>query len=81
MKPSVTKLHCPLNSPRNRLSLRESQFADDAFFLTSLVMWMVGYENNHTPVLLFQSLGRLEPHNYLPLTYLESVFATNELFT
>lgn len=81
MKPSVTKLRCPLNSPRSRLSLIESQFADDAFFLTSWVMWMVGYENNHTPVLLFQSFGRLEPHNYLPLTYLESVFATNELFT
>lgn len=40
-----------------------------------------GYESNHTPVLLFQSLVCLVSLNYLSLTYLESVFATNELFT
>lgn len=40
-----------------------------------------GYENSHTPVLLFQSLVCLVPQNYLALTYLESVFDTNELFT
>lgn len=40
-----------------------------------------GCENNHTPVLLFQSLVCVVPHKYLSLTYLESVFATNEFFT
>lgn len=40
-----------------------------------------GYENNYAPLLLLQAIGCLVPHNYLPLTYLESAFATNELFT
>lgn len=40
-----------------------------------------GYENNYAPVLPLQAIRCLVPHNYLPLTYLESAFATSELFT
>lgn len=59
MKPSVTKLCCPLNSPSNRLSHRESQFADDAFFLTSWVMCMVGVKTTTHQFCCFSHLGVL----------------------
>lgn len=60
MKPSVTKLRCPLNTPRNRSSHRES-VSLWCFSLTSWVMWMMGVKTTTHQFCSFNHLCVLGP--------------------